>query len=257
MTQVGTGRGPSQRYSSRMVTAALVLAAGSGERLGHSLPKAFVSLRGSPIVLHSLEAMAQVDEVDWVVPVIPAHQADLWRELALDDEAGAASETLRAKLCAAVAGGARRQDSVAAGVAALPATVEWVAVHDAARCLVARNDVQRVIERAHEHGAAILAEPARDTIKRVRGGLICETPPRDECWAAQTPQVFRAEILREALAKAKADGMEGTDDAQLVERLGVAVRVVESRSPNWKITLPEDLARAERWLEGAAGGQDS
>ena len=236
-----------------MATAALVLAAGSGERLGHVLPKAFVPLRGAPILLHSLEAMAAVPPIDWVVPVIPAQHRELWDGLALEGKCGPASAALRGKLCAAVAGGARRQDSVAAGVAALPAEVDWVAVHDAARCLVARDDAQRVIQRALEHGAAILAEPARDTIKRVRGGVIYETPPRDECWAAQTPQVFRVEMLREALAKAAADGVEGTDDAQLVARLGVEVRVVASRSPNWKITLPEDLERAERWLESAAG----
>ena len=109
-----------------------------------------------------------------------------------------------------------------------------------------------MIRCAQESGAAILAEPARDTIKRVRAGRIQETPPREECWAAQTPQVFRVELLREALAKAEAEGVLGTDDAQLVERLGVEVRVVESRSPNWKITSPEDLANAERWLAAGA-----
>jgi 2-C-methyl-D-erythritol 4-phosphate cytidylyltransferase len=145
---------------------------------------------------------------------------------------------------------------VAAGLAALPASIAWVAVHDAARCLVASEDVAEVIRCAQQAGgggAAILAQPARDTIKRVRAGYIRETPPRDECWVAQTPQVFRVELLREALAKAEAEGVLGTDDAQLVERLGVEVRVVESHSPNWKITGPEDLANAERWLDRGAG----
>jgi 2-C-methyl-D-erythritol 4-phosphate cytidylyltransferase len=88
----------------------------------------------------------------------------------------------------------------------------------------------------------------RDTIKRVREGRVVETPPRAECWAAQTPQVFRVEILREALAKAEAEGVIGTDDAQLVEALGVEVRIVPGDPDNLKITGPEDLALAERLL---------
>jgi len=140
---------------------------------------------------------------------------------------------------------------VAAGLEALPTGVEWVAVHDAARCLVTVEDVERVIAVAREHGAALLAVPARDTIKRVRNGAVAETPDRSECWAAQTPQVFRIEILREALDKARADSFLGTDDAQLVERLGVPVQIVPGSERNLKITLPEDLAMAERWLAQA------
>jgi 2-C-methyl-D-erythritol 4-phosphate cytidylyltransferase len=237
-----------------MSTAALVLAAGKGERLGHSVPKAFVSLQGSALVVRSMEAMAAVAEIDLVVPVEPPGERQDWSELARAGEGAVGSARLQEKLCGPVSGGALRQDSVAAGLAALPASVEWVAVHDAARCLVASEDVARVIGSAQRVGAAILAQPARDTIKRVRAGLICETPPRGECWVAQTPQVFRVELLREALAKAEAEGVVGTDDAQLVERLGVEVHVVESRSPNWKITLPEDLANAEAWLDSAARG---
>ena len=97
-------------------------------------------------------------------------------------------------------------------------------------------------------GAAILAIPARDTIKRVEGDRVAATPPRSECWAAQTPQVFRAELLREALAKAEADAYLGTDDAELVERLGVAVRIVEGDSDNLKVTHAEDLVLAEHLL---------
>lgn len=236
-----------------MSTAALVLAAGSGKRLGHSLPKGFVQLRGQSLLLRSLEAMAAVAEIDLILPVVPPGQLQHWRELAVGEENGTGSPSLRQKLEAAVAGGARRQDSVAAGLAALPEGVEWVAVHDAARCLVAPEDARRVILCAQEFGAAILATPARDTIKQVRDGSIYQTPPRAECWAAQTPQVFRLELLREALAKAEAEGALGTDDSQLVERLGVEVRVVESHSANWKITLPEDLADAERWLDRGVG----
>ena len=222
-----------------MTTAALVLAAGRGERLGAAVPKAFVSLRKQSLLERSLDALSVAPGVACTVPVVAAGDLDRYRELALDGVAN---------LLEPVAGGAERQDSMAAGLEALPDSIRWVAVHDAARCLVSERDVAAVIEAAHRGGAAILAERSRDTIKRVREGRIVETPDRQECWAAQTPQVFAVEILREALDKARAQGRVGTDDAQLVEDLGVEVHVVESRDPNPKITTPADLAWAERWL---------
>jgi 2-C-methyl-D-erythritol 4-phosphate cytidylyltransferase len=128
-----------------------------------------------------------------------------------------------------------------------------VAVHDAARALVRPADVTRAVDAALRHGAALLAVPARDTIKRVREGVVVDTPPRDECWAAQTPQVFRVGLLREALEKADAEGRTGTDCAQLVEALGARVHVVTGDPDNWKITAPADLAAAERVLEARRG----
>jgi 2-C-methyl-D-erythritol 4-phosphate cytidylyltransferase len=222
-----------------MKVAAVVLAAGRGKRLGHALPKAFVKLLGRTLLEHSLAALAGASEVDLVQPVVASEDLDRFAGLALDDVP---------KLMPVVPGGDERQDSVAAGLAALGADVGWVAVHDAARCLVSREEVGRVIAAARGSGAALLAIPVRDTIKRVRDGLVLETPNRQECWAAQTPQVFRIELLREALDKARADGVVGTDDAQLVERLGAPVEVVEGSPSNLKITLPEDLTVAESWL---------
>jgi len=229
-----------------MRVAALVLAAGRGERLGHALPKGFVPVAGRPLLQHSLERLARAPEIDLVQPVVGA--ADLARYAAL-----AASLEGLSGLAPAVAGGAERQDSMRAGLAALPADVGLVAVHDAARPAVALADVARVVAAARRDGAAILAVPARDTIKRVRGGRVVETPPRDECWAAQTPQVFRREILEEALAKATAENRLGTDDAELVEALGVAVTIVEGDPRNLKLTNPGDVAVLEQTLaeEGA------
>jgi 2-C-methyl-D-erythritol 4-phosphate cytidylyltransferase len=239
-----------------MTVAALVLGAGSGERLRDSLgvresepvgdvpegpPKAFVPLAGRCLLLRSLEALAASAEVDLVVPVV-AREA-MPRLGALDSE-------LRKipKLRPAVAGGAERQDSVRCGLEALPAEVTHVAVHDAARPLVRPGDVSRVVRAARACGAALLAVPVRDTIKRVHAGAVVATPPRSECYAAQTPQVFRIDWLRDALAKADADGVRGTDDAALVERLGVTVEVVEGDPVNLKITTAEDLALAKIWL---------
>jgi len=225
-----------------MRVTALVLGAGRGERLGCAQPKAFVPVAGRPLLAHALEALIACERVDWVIPVVPA--SALAQSAAL-----LAAFDARGKLGAAVAGGAERQDSVAAGLEALPPDTDLVAVHDAARPLVRAGDVARVIEAAREAGAAILAVPARDTIKRVRDGWILETPLRDECWTAQTPQVFRVELLREALAKAVAAQRIGTDCAQLVEALGVRVRVVAGDPGNLKLTGPEDLTAIERALE--------
>lgn len=230
-----------------MRVAALVLAAGRGERVGAAEPKAFLPLAGRPIAVHAIEALAACDAIDAIVPVVPATalaRAAAW-------QFGAAA---RRKLRPAVAGGAERQDSMRAGLASLPAEVELVAVHDAARALVRPADVARAVEAAGRSGAALLATPVRDTLKRVRGERVIATEPREALWAAQTPQVFRAALLREALAKADADGFRATDDAQLVERLGVAVEVVEGDPGNLKLTWPADFAWAEAALRAREGG---
>jgi 2-C-methyl-D-erythritol 4-phosphate cytidylyltransferase len=222
-----------------MKTAALVLGAGRGARLGGAVPKAFVALHGRTLLERSLATMARMKEIDIVQPVLA--EADLPR---LDVRRLDFAD----RIAAPVPGGVERQDSVAAGLAALPEDIELVAVHDAARCLVEPQDVARVLAEAREHGAALLAVPARDTIKRVRDGKVIETPERASCWVAQTPQVFHVGLLREALEEAGREGRLGTDDAELVERLGVTVRVVEGRASNIKITLPEDLRLAELLL---------
>ncbi len=221
-----------------MRVAALVLAAGRGERFGAPVPKAFLSLGGRSLVVRAIEALAARPEIERIVPVLPAADLARWNALARDF-AGAR------KLAEPVAGGAQRQDSMRAGLAALPADLEWVAVHDAARPLLRAEQVGRVLEAAARTGAALLAVPVRDTLKRVDAGRITATLDRSETWAAQTPQVFRISLLRAALAKADADGFVGTDEAQLVERLGVPVAVVEGDVRNLKITWPEDLELAE------------
>jgi len=232
-----------------MRVAALVLGAGRGERLGAAVPKAFVPLCGKPLLVHALEAMLAAPEIDVALPVVA--RADLARMKALEPALVAFRSLL-----APVVGGAERQDSMMAGLAALPSDAAFVAVHDAARPLVAREAIGRVVDAARSSGAAILAVPVRDTIKRVRAGKIVETPNRLECYAAQTPQVFRTELLREALEKALAEGFVGTDDAEIVERIGVPVTVVPGDPSNIKITDRADLLAAERWLREKGGGAE-
>lgn len=234
-----------------MQVAALVLGAGSGSRLRASftaggarntLPaKAFVRLGGRTLLARSIDALLASGACDLVQPVLPPADLARWPEVALE-----LADARR--VAAPVAGGATRQASARAGLAALPAGIAFVVVHDAARPLVAPADVARVIAAAREHGAALLAAPLRDTIHRVADGAIAETPAREAHIAAQTPQVFRADWLREALDKAEQGGIVATDDAALVARLGRRVCVVLGSPDNLKITTAADLLVAERLL---------
>ncbi len=232
--------------------AALVLGAGRGDRLGADVPKAFVMLAGRTLIERSLRALSASREIGLIVPVLAAGDLERWRGLRLESIEGLGDP---------VVGGAERQDSMWAGLGSLPERIEWVAVHDAARCLVSPVDVRSVVSAARETGAAILGERVRDTIKRARAGRVQETLDRDLCWAAQTPQVIRRDWLTEAIASARREGRMATDDAQLVEWSGHPVRVVESAHPNPKITRPEDLVTAEalvsaipsRRIEGRSG----
>ncbi|MEZ4280640.1 MAG: 2-C-methyl-D-erythritol 4-phosphate cytidylyltransferase [Myxococcota bacterium] len=228
----------------RPIVAALVLAAGRGERLGAAVPKAFVELEGQTLLERSIRALAATGRIERIVPVVSPG------ELSAFDAIGRRCADIAA-LAPAVAGGQERQDSMQAGLASLQESIELVAVHDAARCLVDPADLERVLEVAAASGAAILGERVRDTLKRVVEGRILETPDRAEFWAAQTPQVFRRDWLEAATAAAARSGQRATDDSALVEALGHAVVMVEAQAPNPKITRPEDLELARVLLAQA------
>ena len=221
-----------------MSTGAILLCAGAGSRLGADLPKALVPLAGRPLFAWSLEAFERCDDVDSLVVVGPVRQ--------LRDLLSASGLSPR-KVVAWVEGGAERQHSVAKGLAAMPPECELVAVHDSARALVTPQLISRCVAEARAHGGAIAAIPVADTLKQVEATQIRATVPRAGLWAAQTPQVFRRAWLDEAHAVARE---AATDDAAIIEALGHAVRVVESESPNPKITTSADLALVERWLQG-------
>ena len=243
-----------------MTVAALVVGAGRGERFragagaaeaepGPPRPKAFVRLAGRPLLEHAVAALSRCPEIDRILPVVASE--------AIPHLATWAPGLARIpRVAEPVAGGAERQDSVRAGLAALPADVVWVAVHDAARPCVRPEDVARVVEAACETGAAILAVPVADTVKRVRDGRVAETVERSALWAAQTPQVFRRDWLEEAHAKARAEGVLGTDDASLVEALGLPVAVVPGDPANRKVTTAADLAVLEAAAREPDAGSD-
>jgi 2-C-methyl-D-erythritol 4-phosphate cytidylyltransferase len=220
--------------------AAILVAAGPGTRLGAQEPKAFVELFGIPLFVRALRALLGAPSVASVVVVVP--RAAVERGRALVERFG----PWRAPVDV-VAGGAERQDSVRNGLAAA-GRAELIAIHDAARPLVRPDVVEAAIAAAERHGAAIVATPATDTVKRVHpDGWIESTSPRQHIWLAQTPQVFRADLIRAAHAQAAAASSPATDDAVLVEQLGARVYVVPGNPENRKITTPEDLRWAE-WM---------
>ncbi len=226
----------------------ILVAAGEGRRLG-GVRKGFLELAGRPLALHAAGRLALAPEVAGIVLVV--HADDLERARAL-----VAAEGAGTKLLAAVAGGARRQDSVAAGLAALPGC-EVVLIHDAARAMVEPGVVSRVARAARERGGAIAACPVADTLKRADGDgmLIAGTVDRSGLWAAQTPQGFRTALYRELAARAAAEGLEVTDDAAVLERYGHAVELVPSPASNFKVTRPEDVELAEMLLAARGGGR--
>ncbi|MBI5170219.1 MAG: 2-C-methyl-D-erythritol 4-phosphate cytidylyltransferase [Candidatus Eisenbacteria bacterium] len=217
-------------------TAAILLCAGRGERLGHDVPKAMVPLAGRPLFTWALEALQLAPSVDDVVVV---GDTRMLRELL------AASGRASTKIVAWVEGGAERQHSVARGLAAVPEACDLVAVHDGARALVSVDVIERAIAAAREDGAVLAAVALADTLKRVEDGVVTATPSRDGLWCAQTPQVFRRDWLVAAHAAASA---VATDDAALVEAAGHAVRVSPGDTANFKITTAADLATAEALL---------
>ncbi len=220
-----------------MRAVALVPAAGSGSRLGLALPKAFVPLAGRPILAHTLARLEAVPLVEAIVVVVAEAEVEACVRRVVRP-AGLARVT------AVVPGGAERQDSVRAGLAALPSWADVVLVHDAARPLVPPEVIEAVAHAAFASGAATAAVRPKDTV-RDDGG---RTLDRGRLWLVQTPQGFRRDLLAEAHARAAADRYAGTDDASLVERLGHPVAVVPGSYRNVKITTREDLVVAEALL---------
>lgn len=225
-----------------MSAAAIVLAAGRGTRMGPGSDKVFDDLAGRPVLGWTLLAFDRARAIDLIV--VATRDDCLLRVGEIARAAGVVKPLL------AVVGGARRQDSVAAGLAALPEGVEVVSVHDAARPLVHPDEIDEGVRLARQRGAVVLGAPVVDTIKRVGAdGRIVETPPRAELMAALTPQTFRLDLLRRAHAASPADA---TDDAALVERLGLPVHVYAGSRRNLKITTPEDLIVAAAFLRAGA-----
>jgi 2-C-methyl-D-erythritol 4-phosphate cytidylyltransferase len=219
-----------------------------GTRMGGETPKQFLELDGSPILLHTLRRLASCDAITEIILATRADEVQRMEERSRQEKF---RQTVHV-----VKGGASRQESVAAALEHVGDDVELVAVHDAVRPFVTREQVSRVIEEARKCGAAILGVPAMDTVKEVKRSslpqdvaLITGTIPRERVVLAQTPQVFLTKLLKEAFAKAAADGVNASDEAGLVERLGYDVHVVHGTERNIKITKPSDMELARFYLD--------
>ena len=216
-------------------------AAGQGRRMKVGKNKVFLELKGLPILVRTLLRFSQLQEVGQLILAVgPSEIRDV--EEMLEGVSGL-------KPCSIVAGGSERQYSIANCIKMVATDADIVLVHDAARPLVSVETIKGVIDKARNMGGAIAAVPEKNTVKVVsKDGMVVSTPPRESLWAVQTPQGFQRDILLRAYAKAEEDGYLGTDDASLVERLGVPVQVVASDYRNIKITTPEDLVIAEALL---------
>ena len=228
--------------STLMKIAAIIAAAGIGRRMGGTVPKQYLELRGRPIICHTLERFREARGIDEIVIVVEPGREEAFRVDILDRYGFPGSWRV-------VAGGRVRQESVANGLANVPADCDVVLVHDGVRPFISASEIERAAEVAARDGACIVASPVKETIKRVGAdGFILETVDREELWSAQTPQGFRREIFSEALSSAMRDGFVGTDEASLVERAGSRVTIIEGSARNIKITTPADLSIAEAIL---------
>ena len=219
---------------------AVLPAAGIGRRMGADIPKQYLPLAGKCVIEHSLEILSGCPRITGLVAAV-AEDDPYWREL----------EFLRRHDVRQVPGGAERTESVLNALSTLlpeAGSDDWALVHDAVRPCLDRRDLEALIDAALDSDdGAILAIPARDTMKRVHDGRIRETVPRDDLWHAQTPQMFPLLKLHRALERARAAGLSVTDEAQAMECEGFQPRVVEGRADNIKITRPEDLTLAARY----------
>ena len=219
---------------------AVIPAAGRGLRSARRAPKQFCTLHGRRLLDWSVEALFSAVELRACAIALPEEYFS---------GHGMAHDTRPdIRYCA---GGTTRADSVAAGLNALDAApADWVLVHDAARPCVPREDIQRLVAGVRETGVgALLAQPLADTLKRGdRAGRVQATLERASLWRAQTPQMFRIDALRRALARALDEGVGVTDEAAAMERAGHPVQLIEGSAANLKVTYPEDFALAEFWL---------
>ncbi len=219
--------------------AAVVPAAGSGSRMGKLTKKQFLSLGGIPVLGHTLKILDDSRVIDRIVIVSGIGEEDYCRS-------AVAGKLGIGKVSAIVAGGRERQDSVYNGLLALSPDTGIVVIHDGVRPLLSADSLEVVVEAARTYGAATLAVPVKDTVKKEGGGgFVSGTLSRENLWLAQTPQAFQYSLIISAHRRAREENCLATDDAGLVELMGYQVKIVQGSYLNIKITTPEDLLLAE------------
>lgn len=228
---------------SNKVNTAIIVAGGVGSRMGASLPKQFMQVKGKPVLQWSLECFDLLAQINRIILVLPEDLISEGRERLAKFEP--------TKEFLITAGGARRQDSVAAGLNLIKDREGLVAIHDAARPFMPENVIKKVFEVAEESGAALCALPCYDTMVKCQNGIIMEHMNRSELFRIQTPQVFKLDLMRKAMEHARVHQLEATDDSSLVMALGAEVKIVEGSELGMKITVPEDLRILENLLKNS------
>ena len=223
--------------------AAIIVAGGSGKRMGGTVKKQFIKLQGKEVLAHTIEKFNQLEEVEEIIVVVG--EEDIYKvkkEIVERYEFNKVSKV--------VAGGQERQDSVYNGLMAMNDKIEYVMIHDGARPFISKEILKRVIEETMEYKATIVAVPVIDTIKVINTTTqkVEDTPKREKLWAVQTPQSFERKLLEEAYKMAKKKELQVTDDSMIVEAYGEKVHVVLGEYTNIKITTPEDLIIGESIL---------
>ena len=224
------------------MNAAVIVAAGKGTRMGPNVDKLFLEVAGRPVVAHTWQTFNDAACISEIVLVV--------RDSMQSDFVELAEQYGFKKPYRFAVGGKERQDSVWNGLAALSPAAEIVAIQDGARPCTSEALIEATIVAARETGAAVAATPLTDTIKESSDGRFAErTPDRSKLWAVQTPQTFRVEVIRRALAEVRQRGLLVTDDTAACELIGQSVRLVPGTVPNPKVTLPADLAYIELLLK--------
>ncbi len=224
-----------------MKVTAIIVAAGKSKRIKDKIPKQFMEIGGKPLLCHTLESFEKCEEIDEILLVVPEDWLTFSSTELVD------KYDFR-KINKVIAGGDKRQDSVYKGLSAIPRDTSIVVIHDGVRPLVRVSRIRESIRLCQECKAVILAVPIKETVKRIEGDSVLTTLNRERLWSAQTPQTFEYKLLLDAYEKAKLDGFVGTDDASLVERMGIEVKILEGDYDNIKITTPEDLLYVEEIL---------
>ena len=225
-----------------MQTHAIIVSAGKGVRMNRSTPKQYLMLRGRPVLCHTVMAFNKCSDVDKIVLVVPEKDVTYCREQLLSD----LPIDTPLKI---LAGGKRRQDSVFNGILSIDDRDAIVVIHDGVRPLIRPEMITRCIKKAKISGACILGAPLQDTLKMVDSdSLIQKTINRERLWTAQTPQAFHYKLIRDAHEAAAKEGVEATDDAVLLERMGLPVNILLSTGNNLKITTSDDLLLADAIL---------
>lgn len=222
-----------------MYCSVVIVAAGKGTRMGMDINKQYLNLKGKEVVAHTISSFEECDDIDEIIVVTGENEKEYFKENVWERYGFK-------KIKSIAIGGKERQDSVYNGLSMVSRWSDVVLIHDGARPLIAKKQIKESIKIATEIGACVVGVPVKDTIK------VCDekqsvigTPARDTLWIVQTPQAFRYDWIMKAYANAKEKGVQGTDDAMLVEELGYPLQMIKGSYGNIKITTPEDLLIAE------------